>query len=88
MLIAAIILTSDAIDVRDWVNGQHAPLVYDARLGGNFFLLLWLSLFFALWVLGMVLAVEWVKNKKKSRGTEGPVEAEEPPGYELSLIHI
>ena len=83
-LIAAILLTSDAIDVRDWVNGQHAELVSDARLGGNFFILLWLTLVFNLTTLAILVLVDYVKNKKKVREPEG----EEPPGYDAVTTQV
>ena len=35
LLITAITITSNTMDVRDCVNDQHAQLVYDARLGGS-----------------------------------------------------
>jgi hypothetical protein len=77
-LIAAILFTSDAVDVRDWVNGQNAPLVYDARLGTVFFVLLWLIVGLTMISMVILILVDHFHNHKSSQ----PVEMEEPPGYE------
>ena len=81
---AAILLTSDALNACDWVNQQHADLVYDARLGGTFFLLLWLMLVFSLTILGIMILQYHVKRKK----TVETEHDEELPGYEAVTTQI
>lgn len=76
-------LTSDAIDAREWVNGQHAPLVSDA-LGGSIFLLLWLAMTISLWKLTPLVLVDYVKNKKRVIEPAG----REWPGYDAVTTEV
>jgi hypothetical protein len=85
-LIAAIVLTQDAVSIRSWINHQDAELVFDADLGSNFFGLLWTMFVFQFFITVLMLLADHARKGKPP--TTSQAENEEPPPYEAASSQV